>query len=83
MKMMVFATAALTLAMGANAQVGTAMKESGKATVETTKQVGDEVKSTVASEPDKSVDKAKAHLHKAKAKSHGRHAKEAAKEAVH
>jgi hypothetical protein len=44
--------------------------------------VGDRVKAAGESQPDKSVDKAKAKSHKAKAHHHAHAAKEAAKDAV-
>jgi hypothetical protein len=74
-------TAIASMACGAAfAQVGTAVKESAKATGEKAQQVGDEAKASVSSQPDKSVDKAKAHTHKAKAHAHAHTAKDAAKE---
>jgi hypothetical protein len=61
------------------AQVGTTVKEGAKATGEKAQELGDRAKAAVSSEPDKSVDKAKAEVHKAKAH-HAKAAKEAAKD---
>jgi len=62
------------------AQVGTTLKEGGKATVEKSEEIGDRAKAAVESEPDKSVDMAKAHIHKVKAHHHAKAAEAAAKE---
>jgi hypothetical protein len=62
------------------AQVGTTVKEGAKATSEKAQQLGDEAKAAVSSQPDKSIDKAKAQVHKAKAHHHAKAAKEAAKD---
>lgn len=62
------------------AQVGTTAKEGAAATGEKAKQYGDQVKGAVSSQPDKSVDKAKAKVHKAKAHHHTKVAKDAAKD---
>jgi hypothetical protein len=62
------------------AQVGSTAKEGAKATAEKSKEVGDEAKAAVSSQPDKSVDKAKAKVHKAKAHHHAKAAKESAKD---
>jgi uncharacterized protein YfaP (DUF2135 family) len=62
------------------AQVGTTVKEGAKATGEKAQQLGDEAKAAVSSEPDKTIDKAKAQVHKAKAHHHAKAAKEAAKD---
>jgi len=62
------------------AQVGTTAKEGAKATSEKAQQLGDEAKASVSSQPDKSVNKAKAKVHKAKAHHHARAAKDAAKD---
>jgi hypothetical protein len=64
----------------ADAQVGTTVKEGAKATGEKTAQYGDQAKAAVSSQPDKSVSKAKAQVHKAKAHEHARSAKDAGKE---
>jgi hypothetical protein len=82
MNKLVTLIAALLISGSVFAQVGTAVKEGAKATGETAKQVGDDVKGAVSSEPDKSIDKTKAKAHKAKAHQHAHAAKEAAKEAV-
>jgi len=71
--------AAIALGTVARAQVGTAAVESGKAVSETAKQAGDEIKSGAESQPDRTLDKAKAHAHKASAKHHGHRAKQAMK----
>ncbi len=78
-KLLVIAVASMACA-SAFAQVGTAVKESGKATGEKAQQLGDEAKASVSSQPTKSVDKAKAQTHKAKAHAHASTAKDAAKE---
>jgi len=72
--------AALVLSNAALAQVGTTVKEGAKATSEKAKEAGDETKAAVSSEPNKSVDKAKARAHKAKAHHHAHQSKEAAKD---
>jgi hypothetical protein len=69
-------------AASAQTQTGTAVKEAAKATVETTKQGGQNVAAAVTPEPKKSMHKAKARMHKAKAKAAGMKAKAAAKKAV-
>jgi hypothetical protein len=62
------------------AQVGTTVKEGAKATGEKAEQIGDQAKASVESQPNKAIDKAKAHAHKAKAHAHAQAAKDAAKE---
>jgi hypothetical protein len=62
------------------AQVGTTVKEGAKATGQKAEQVGDQAKASVEGQPDKSIDKTKAQIHKAKAHHHAKAAKEAAKE---
>jgi hypothetical protein len=62
------------------AQVGTTVKEGAAATSEKAQQYGDQAKSAVSSEPNKSVNKAKAKVHKAKAHHHAKVAKDAAKD---
>ena len=64
----------------ADAQVGTTVKEGAKATGEKAQQYGDQGKAAVSSQPDKTTDKAKAQIHKAKAHNHAKSAKDAAKE---
>jgi hypothetical protein len=71
---------ALALSSASLAQVGTTVKEGAKATAEKGKEVGDQTKAAFSSEPNKSVDKVKAKVHKAKAHHHARAAKEAAKD---
>ncbi|HWG29553.1 MAG TPA: hypothetical protein VN676_03300 [Steroidobacteraceae bacterium] len=80
MNKLVMGMAAILVSGSAFAQVGTTVKEGAKATAETAKEAGDHVKAAVSSEPDKSIDKAKARVHKAKAHHHAHEAKEAAKE---
>lgn len=62
------------------AQVGTTVKEGAKATGQKAEQLGDQAKASVEGQPDKSIDKTKAQIHKAKAHHHAKAAKEAAKE---
>jgi hypothetical protein len=62
------------------AQVGTTMKEGAKATGEKAEQYGDQAKGAVSTQPSKTVDKAKAQVHKAKAHAHAKAAKDAAKD---
>jgi hypothetical protein len=77
-----FLLAFMALALGnlAVAQVGTTVTEGAKATGEKAQQFGDQARAAVSSEPDKSVDKAKAQVHKAKAHHHAKVAKDAAKD---
>jgi hypothetical protein len=74
---------AATFAATAFAQVEPTVKESGKAVSETAKQAGDNAKAAVSTEPNNSVNKAKAKTHKAKAHAHGHQAKKAADATVH
>lgn len=62
------------------AQVGTTAKEGAEATSQKAQQLGDQAKAAVSSQPNKSIDKAKAQVHKAKAHSHAKAAKDAGKE---
>lgn len=62
------------------AQVGTTVKEGAKATGEKAHEIGDKAKAAVSSQPDKSIDKAKARVHKAKAHHHAKKADAAAHE---
>jgi len=71
--------AALSLASWVQAQVGTAVSESGKAVSQSAQQAGDEAKAAVSSEPDKAIDKSKARAHKASAQHHAHRAKAAVK----
>ena len=80
MKRYVLMMAALAVALGAQAQVGTTLKEGAKATAEKAQEVGDEAKAVVASEPARSIDKAQARAHRAKAREHAKKAAAAAKE---
>jgi hypothetical protein len=68
MKKILLGVAALALCNISLAQVGTTVKEGAKA------------KAAVSSEPNKSVDKTKAQVHKAKAHHHAKNAKDAAKD---
>jgi hypothetical protein len=74
---------ALAISNAALAQVGETVKEGSKATAETAKQGGDEVKAGASSEPKKSYAKAKARAHKAKAHHHAKAAKKAAENIGH
>ncbi len=67
----------------ANAQAVDAVKETGKAAAEGTKEGVDNAKAAVHSGSEKELDKAKAQVHKAKAKHHRHKAKKAADAAVH
>jgi hypothetical protein len=80
MKRMLFAVAIVAAATLAQAQVGTTLKEGAAATSEKAQQYGDQAKAAVSSQPNKTVDKAKAQVHKAKAHSHAKAAKDAAKD---
>jgi hypothetical protein len=62
------------------AQVGTTVTEGAKATGEKAQQYGDQAKAAVSSQPSKSADKAKAQVHKSKAHSHAKTAKDAAEQ---
>ena len=62
------------------AQVGSTASQGASATSEKAQQYGDQAKAAVSSQPDKSVDKAKAQVHKAKAHHHAKAAKQAAKD---
>lgn len=62
------------------AQVGTTIKEGAKATGEKAEQYGDQAKAAVSSQPSKSVNKAKAQVHKSRAHAHAKTAKDAARE---
>jgi hypothetical protein len=72
--------ATLTIWNVSLAQVGTTAKEGAAATADKAKQYGDQAKGAVSSQPDKSVDKAKAKVSKAKAHHHAKVAKSGAKE---
>ncbi len=79
-KQLVVLAAAAMVSSLALAQVGTTVKEGAKATAETAKEAGDNVKGAVSSEPNKTIDKSKAKVHKAKAHAHAKAAKDAAKD---
>lgn len=80
MKKSLILVALMAMTNLALAQVGTTLSEGAKATSEKAQQYGDQAKAAVSSQPDKSVDKAKAQVHKAKAHHHAKVAKDAAKE---
>jgi hypothetical protein len=80
MKKLLLVIAAFGLCNVSVAQVGTTAKEGAKATSEKAQQYGDQAKAAVSSQPDKSVDKAKAQVHKAKAHHHAKAAKDAGKD---
>jgi hypothetical protein len=80
MKKLMIVLSSLLITSTAAAQVGTTVKESGKAVAETAQQAGNETKGAVSSGTHKAVSKAKAQAHKAKAHHHAHAAKEAAKE---
>ena len=62
------------------AQVGTTVTEGAKATSQKAQQVGDQAKASVEGQPDKTLDKTKAQIHKAKAHHHAKKAKKAAED---
>lgn len=80
MKRYLFLIAGLAIALGAQAQVGTTLKEGAKATSEKAQEVGDEAKAAVTSGSTKSLAKTKAKEHRAKAAEHAKKAATAAKE---
>jgi hypothetical protein len=79
-KQFVLLAAVAIVSNAAFAQVGTTVKEGAKATAEKAKEAGDNVKGAMSSQPDKTIDKTKAKVHKAKAHAHAKAAKEAAKD---
>lgn len=78
LKKLAVAVAALVISSAVLAQVGTTVKEGAKATGQKVQEVGDQAKAAVESEPNRTIDKTKAHIHKAKAHHHARRAKAAA-----
>ncbi|HEY6922167.1 MAG TPA: hypothetical protein VI653_01770 [Steroidobacteraceae bacterium] len=80
MNRMLVAMAISALCTVSFAQVGTTAKEGAAATADKAKQYGDQAKAAVSSQPDKSVDKAKEKVHKAKAHHHAKAAQDAGKE---
>jgi len=78
-KKTLLATAILFSAAAAFAQTTTAVKEAGKATGEKALQGKENVQAAAASQPSKSVHKAKASQHKASASAHAQAASAAAK----
>jgi hypothetical protein len=83
MKKLLIAVAGTAFLSMAHAQAVDAVKETGRATAEGAKEAGDQAKAASHSNPEKAVDKAKAHVHKAKSKYHRHKAKKAADAAVH
>jgi hypothetical protein len=80
MRKLMSGLAALAVCSVSFAQVGTTAKEGAKATSEKAQEAGDETKAAFSSEPNKTVNKAKAKVHKAKAHHHAKAAKDAAKD---
>jgi hypothetical protein len=78
----IIAIAASTVCGVAFAQVGTTVTEGAKATSQKAQELGDDAKASVESQPDKTIDKTKAKIHKAKAHHHAKAAKDAAKATV-
>ncbi len=72
--------AAVLLCNVSIAQVSTTAKEGAKASGEKAAQYGDEAKAAVSSQPSKANNKAKAHVHKAKAHGDAKASKDAAKQ---
>jgi hypothetical protein len=79
-KQILWCVAMLAVGDLALAQVGTTVRGGDAATAEKAQQYGDQAKSAVSSEPNKSINKAKAKVHKAKAHHHAKAAKDAAKD---
>ena len=82
MNKIIAAVAALLVSSACFAQAGTAIKEGAKATVEKTKEGKENVEAAMTKEPKKTMHKAKAKVHHAKAHVEGQEAKAAAKEVV-
>lgn len=61
------------------AQADTTVKQGAHATSQKAQQYADQAKAATESQPDRSIDRAKARVHKAKAHHHARRAKHAAK----
>jgi hypothetical protein len=80
LKQILWLVASLAVCNLSLAQVGTTAKEGAAATSEKAQQYGDQAKAAVSSEPNKSINKAKAKVHKAKAHHHAKAAKDAAKD---
>jgi hypothetical protein len=78
-----FTVASVALSSAVLAQAVPAVKETGHAIAEKSKEGADNVKGAFSSQPKKSMYKAKAHYHKAKAHEHAHDAKEDAHDAVH
>lgn len=82
MNKIIAAVAALVVSGACFAQAGTAIKEGAKATGDTAVQAKENVEAAVTKEPKKSIHKAKAKYHKAKAHEEATDAKDAAKAVV-
>jgi len=82
-KMLFLAAVATGLAVSASAQVGQTVQEGAKSVGESAQEGGDKVKGAMSSQPDKTIDKGKAQVHKAKAKHHRHKAKKAADNVGH
>lgn len=82
MNKFIAALAALVVSGAAFAQVGTAVKEAAKATGDTAVQAKENVEGAVTKEPNKTIHKAKAKVHKEKAAAEATEAKDAAKAVV-
>ena len=67
MKTVLLLMTALVVSNLSVAQVGSTASQGASATAEKAKQYGDQTKAAVSSQPDKTIDKAKARVHKAKA----------------
>ena len=78
LRMLALTAIAAGFTISASAQVGDTVKEGGKAVGESTQEGADKVKGAMSSEPNKTIDKAKAEGHKAKAHYHRHKAKKAA-----
>ena len=83
MTRMISILAAVLLCNVSIAQVSTTVKEGAKATGEKAAQYGDEAKAAVSSQPGKATNKAKAHVHKAKAHEDANASKDAARQIGH
>jgi hypothetical protein len=82
MNKLIAAAAALLVSSVCFAQAGTTIKEGAKATAETAKQGKENVQGALSGQPEKTIHKAKAKVHKAKAHKDATEAKDAAKATV-
>jgi hypothetical protein len=78
-----FTVASVALSSATMGQAVPAVKETGHAIAEKSKEGADNVKGAFSSQPKKSMYKAKARYHKAKAHEHAHEAKEDAHDAIH